>query len=107
MPLSSTAASEIEPVYDPRGSAADVAAADVAVTVNVALSPLVSVAGKEGDTASQPVPFTVVTVGVTVTAPLQFPITPTGKVCAARGLYPGSAALISVGAAGRDCASTP
>src|SRR5258708_19357318 len=85
LPLLSTAASEIEPIYDPRGSAVDVAvAADVAVTVNVALSPLASVAGKEGATASQPVP--VVTVGVTVTAPLQFPITPTVKVFAAAGL---------------------
>src|SRR6266516_1626977 len=80
----STAASEIEPLYDPAASAAD-----VTVTVKVALLPLATGA-VAGDTASQPV----VAVGLMVTAPRQPPITPMVKVCAA-GFEPASAAKVS------------
>ena len=71
----STAASEIEPVYVPAASAAD-----VTVTVKVALLPLATFA-EAGDTASQPVPFPIVTVGVIFTVPTQDPITPIVKFC--------------------------
>ncbi len=84
----STAAREIEPVYDPGASVAD-----VTVTVKVALLPLATVAGA-GDTASQPVPLPIVTVGVMVTAPRQPPITPMVKLCAA-GFEPASVVKIS------------
>lgn len=84
----STAASEIEPVYDPAASAAD-----VTVTVKVAPVPLATVAGA-GDTASQPVPVPIVTVGVMATAPRQPPITPIVKVCAA-GFEPASVVKVS------------
>ena len=76
-PIPFTAASEIEPVYDPATRAAD-----VTVTLKVALAPLATVAAV-GDTASQPVPLVIVAVGVTVTLPVQAPVTPTVKACVA------------------------
>src|SRR5260370_33888939 len=80
----STAASEIEPVY---GEPVDSFAA-ATVTVKVVLWPLASVA-EAGDTASQPVPLSIVTLGVTVTAPVQFPTAPIVKLCGS-GFKPGS-----------------
>src|SRR5712692_6864220 len=69
-----TAAREIEPAYAPAARPAD-----TTVTVKVALPPLAIVVA--GDTANQPVPLAIVAVGVTVTLPLQTPITPTVKLC--------------------------
>lgn len=69
-----TAASEINPAYDPAARAAD-----ATVTVKVVLVPLASVA-VAGDTASQLVPLAIVAVGVMVTLPVQAPMTPTVKV---------------------------
>jgi len=90
----STAASEIEPVY---GEPLDSFAA-AAVTVKVVLWPLASVA-EAGDTASQPVPLSIVTLGVTVTVPVQFPMTPIVKLCGA-GFKPGSVEKDFVGSEG-------
>lgn len=89
-----TAASEIEPVYDPAASAAE-----VTVTVNVLLIPLASVA-EAGDTASQPAPFPIVAVGITVTVPAQLPMTPIVKVCDAGGLKPCSVEKVSASCEG-------
>src|SRR5579875_40322 len=69
IPLLSTAASETVPLYVPAESEAD-----VTVTVNVALLPLVTCAA-DGVTASQFPPSPVVTVGVIVTLPLHVPLT--------------------------------
>ena len=62
------AASDIEPVYEP--AARD---ADVTVTVKVALVPLVTFV-EAGETASHPVPFAMVAVGVMVTFPVHAPL---------------------------------
>ena len=84
MPLLSTAASEMMPLYDPAERDAD-----VTVTVNVAV--LLLVTGAEaGETASQLPPLPVVAVGVMVTLPVQVPVTPTVKVCVV-GFNPTSA----------------
>ncbi len=90
----STAASEIEPVY---GEPLDSFAA-ATVTVKVVFWPLASVA-EAGDTASQPVPLSIVTLGVTVTVPVQFPMTPIVKLCGA-GFKPGSVEKDFVGSEG-------
>jgi len=83
-----TAASEIEPVYFPAARPAD-----VTVTVKVELLPLTTVADA-GDTASQPVPLAIVAVGVTVTLPVQAPVTPIAKVCVA-GFEPAALEKVS------------
>jgi len=83
----SIAAIEIEPVYGPAASAAD-----VITTVKVAL-PLVIVA-KGGVTANQPVPDPSVTVGVMVTLPVHAPMIAIVKVCVA-GFKPASALKVS------------
>src|SRR5437879_3935976 len=83
-----TAASEIEPVYCPA-----VSLSDVRVTVKVAAPPLATIAGA-GDTASKPAPPVKSAVGVTVTFPVQAPMTPTVKVCVA-GFKPASAEKVS------------
>jgi hypothetical protein len=80
-----TAAREIEPAYAPAARPAD-----TIVTVKVALPPLATVAAC--DTANQPVPLAIV--GVTVTLPLQAPITPTVKLCVP-GFKPTSAEKVS------------
>lgn len=69
-----TAASEIEPVYDPAARAAD-----VTVTVKVALLPL-AILAEASETPNQPVPLPMVTVGVIVTGPAQLPMTPMVKL---------------------------
>ena len=71
------------PVYDPAESDAD-----VIVTVNVAVLPLVTTT-EGGATASQFPPSPVVTVGVMVTLPVQVPFTPMVKVCV-EGFNPAS-----------------
>jgi hypothetical protein len=71
----STAASEIEPLYDPAASPVE-----VAVTVKVAEEPLATTAG-EGEIESHDPPVVVVAVGVIVTLPPQAPITLIVKVC--------------------------
>jgi hypothetical protein len=86
------AASEIEPVYFPATSPAD-----VIVIVKIALPPLITVTG--ADTASQPVPFDIVVVGDIVIFPAQAPITPTVKVCGA-GFRPTSVVKIAGGTDG-------
>ncbi len=63
------------------------------MTVKVALPPPAIVA-EAGDTASQPVPLAIVAVGVTVTLPVQAPVTPTVKVCVL-GFEPASAEKVS------------
>src|SRR5258708_29340342 len=83
-----TAANDIEPRYIPAASAAD-----VTVTVKVALPPPTTVA-EAGVTASQPVPDDSVKVGVIVTLPAQVPLTPTSKVCVA-GFVPPSVEKVS------------
>ena len=83
MPLS-TAASEMAPLYDPAERDAD-----VTVTLNVAVLPLVTGA-EAGETASQLPPLPVVAVGVMVTLPVQVPVTPMVKVCVV-GFNPTSA----------------
>ena len=80
LPAGGSAASEIEPVYDPAASAAE-----VTVTVKVVV-PLVIVA-EVGVTVSQPVADVIVTVGVMVILPLQFSLTLIVKVLGA-GLDP-------------------
>lgn len=83
IPLLSTAASEIAPVYDPA-----VRADEVTVIVKVA-ELLLAMVALAGVTASQPLPLLIVAVGVTVTLPEQAPITLMVKVCAV-GLRPAS-----------------
>ncbi len=110
-----TAASDIEPRYFPASSAAD-----VTVTVKVALPPPTTVAEAgvtasqpvpEADvTASPPVPEASVTVGVMVTLPVQVPLTPTSKVCVA-GFVPLSVEKVSPATEGpcsvhTDCCCT-
>src|SRR5260370_21627038 len=68
-----TAANDIEPRYFPAASAAD-----VTVTVKVALPPPTTVAAP-AVTATQPVPDDPVTGGVIVTLPAQLPLTPTSQ----------------------------
>jgi hypothetical protein len=87
------ATSEIEAVYVP-------AARPIEVTdsVKVALPPLVTAAVGD-DIASQPVPLSIVIVGVIVTFPAQAPIIPTVKVCFA-GFKPASGEKVSVVANG-------
>ena len=92
LPLS--AASEIVPVYEP-GERRE----DVTVTVKAAL-PLVRVAA-EGDTASQPVPDAVVTVGVIVTPLEHDPLAPIVRVWAA-GSDPILALKVSLDEEGAD-----
>lgn len=77
IPLLSTAASEIAPVYVPAASADDVT---VMVKVAELLLAILAVAGV---TASQPLPLPIVAVGVRVIFPEQAPITLMVKVCAA------------------------
>src|SRR6202030_547010 len=77
MPALFTAASEIVPVYVPAASADD-----VTVTVKVAVLRLAIIVDG-GVTASQPLPFVIVAVGVIVTLPEQPPMMPMVKVCAA------------------------
>ena len=88
------AASEIVPVYWP-GERAE----DVTLTVKVAL-PLVRVA-EGGDTASQPFPDAVVTVGVIVTPLAHDPLTPRVRVWAA-GFDPILALKVSLDEEGAD-----
>ena len=92
LPLS--AASEIVPVYEP-GERRE----DVTVTVRAALPP-VRVAA-EGDTASQPVPDAVLTVGVIVTPLEHDPLAPIVRVCAA-GFDPILALKVSLDEEGAD-----
>src|SRR5579863_4488518 len=74
MPVLSTPASEIVPVYLPAASAAD-----VTLIVKV-VARLVAIVAEAGVTASQPLPLAIVTVGVIVTLPEQLPIMPIVKL---------------------------
>lgn len=94
VPLSPRAASEIVPLYEP-GERAE----DVTVTVKVAL-PLVRVAA-EGDTANQPVPDVVVTVGVIVNPLEHDPVVPIVRTWAA-GSDPTLALKVSLAEEGAD-----
>lgn len=89
-----SAASEIVPVYEP-GERAE----DFTVTVKVALPPVrVAV---EGDTASQPVPDAIVTVGVIVTPLEHDPLAPMVRVWIA-GFDPIAALKVSLDEEGAD-----